>query len=143
MACSLLLGETNHNETYDLESFIWVLCYSILRNLYERSLTSDIPEVRNEHKNLEETFTTAFGKISASDIADARTSTSKALQFPALHDHQNIYKAFMSDALITCLRRFGDLIKYGEFFEQPPGATPVMTYDTTVAILDNAISALK
>src|ERR1700678_4434413 len=108
MARSVLLQADNisvrtvHGAAHDVESFIWVLSYSVMWNLYHRAYEQSVSkEVQNERFALRNLFSQAFGQTTPENIAGQRHSVSPCLLFPTKRSVNNIVSSFMSDALIS------------------------------------------
>jgi hypothetical protein len=124
-----------HEPSNDVESFIWVLSYFVMRNLYGRASDCSVSnEVKDECISLRETFNAAFGQTIPRNIATQRKSGSDCMIFPRYFDVRNIIKSFMSDALKSL---FGDLAKLVQFSDLNP-----LTHDALLTAVNKAIDSL-
>ncbi|KAF8804950.1 hypothetical protein BYT27DRAFT_7169707 [Phlegmacium glaucopus] len=124
-----------HEASDDIESFIWVLSYSVMRNLYRQASDhSASKEVKDERESLRDTFNLAFGQTTPKAIAAQRQSKSDCLNFPGYFDVENIITSFMSDALKSL---FGDLKKLVHLIDSRP-----LTHDALLTVVNKAIDSL-
>lgn len=144
MALSLLRETstvvTTHKACHDLESFIWVLCYAILRKLTVQSFVSKDEKIKQERKALKDLVKSTFGNVTLADIASHRSSSSDTIIFPTLRVLQNTVNTFMSTPLRQCLDMFSNLIKFSEF--TIPKWKKELTYEAVIEVLDTAINQL-
>jgi hypothetical protein len=100
-----------HEATHDVESFVWVLSYCVMRNLYHRASQRSSPkEVRDQCHAFRSLIRQAFGQTTTKAIATERQSGSYALNFPTDDDVIEITTSFMSDALVALFRDLRGLI---------------------------------
>jgi len=103
MAQEILLqaakGKTvTHKMKHDVESFIWVFCYCVMRNLYvqaSQQCQHRDPAVRAEGKEFRQLFSEAFSQ-DPDRIALVREWASPALEFVRFGKVGSIVKKFMS-----------------------------------------------
>ncbi|KIL53879.1 hypothetical protein M378DRAFT_201229, partial [Amanita muscaria Koide BX008] len=138
MARRILLQEVQgttrvvHEATHDVESFVWVLSYCVMRKLYLRASQQSAPkEVRNQCHAFRLLFRQAFGQTSSMAIATERQSGSYALEFPTLHRVvSDIIANFMSDTLVVLFKDLQGLIHRAQ---DPFNPTP-LTHDALLAV---------
>src|SRR5882724_5971674 len=100
-----------HEATHDVESFVWVLSYCVMRNLYHRaSQRSALKEVREQCHAFRSLLRQAFGQTTTMAIATERQSGSYGLTFPRFHYVNDIIANFMSDALVALFKDLQGLI---------------------------------
>lgn len=143
MAGQLLRRRINeyiiHQPKHDVESFIWVLSYCVMRNLYRRAFErSALREVSDQRAMFRTLFRQAFGQQTVRSIAIARQSMSDALIFTTEPDVQNIVENFMSQALISL---FGDLQVLIHGASSPRDPIP-LTHDALLTAVNNTILLL-
>jgi len=133
-------GNVVYEATHDLESFIWVLSYCVMRNLQTKAFSKDATEVvkvqRNELKKL---FVGAFAQTNAKKILAARNSACAALIFPRDEDISEIIAAFMGEYLITLFRELEDLV----WSISKPSNPGRLTHDDLLEVVDKAIRSLE
>jgi len=143
MARNLLLQNTSrpvvHEAKHDVESFIWVLSYSIMRNLYKKaSKRSATKEVRDQCAALRSQFRDCFGQATTKAIAHARQSGSPGLMFPEDSDIDAIVTKFMSNAVVVLFQTLQDLVhKAGDRLNPT-----VLTHDMLLTAVNQAITSL-
>ncbi|KAF8966884.1 hypothetical protein BDZ97DRAFT_2057176 [Flammula alnicola] len=135
MARQILWGIINpgkrvvHEAKHDVESFIWVLSYCVMRNLYHRAAKETAPkEVGDQCKAFRSLFRRAFSQTTVDDIANARHNP----------DVSAIIANFMSNALVTLFETLEDLVHEACRRLDP---TP-LTHDALLAAVNNAITSL-
>ena len=147
MARSILLqsvsnsaGRIVHEAAHDVESFIWVLSYSIMRNLHHRaSKQSTSKEIRDQRVTFRNLFSHAFGQTNPINIAERRQSGSFCLVFPGYSGVNEIISSFMSHALMSLFKGLRGLIHRAT---DPFNPTP-LTHDALLGVIDNAIISLQ
>ena len=108
---SISAERTVHEAAHDVESFIWVLSYSVMRNLFPRaSERSASKEVRDERVTFRNLFSQAFGQTTPENIAVQRQSGSSCMLFPDNRRVNQIVSSFMTGALISLFRDLQGLI---------------------------------
>ena len=128
-----------HEAAHDVESFIWVLSYCVMRNLCHRASQRSAPkEVRNQSHAFRVLLRRAFGQTVRKFIAEMRHSTSCALTFHEDPDVIGITKEFMSDALIALFRELRGLIYR---LDDPFKPTP-LTHDSLLALVNQSLASL-
>ncbi|KAF8804942.1 hypothetical protein BYT27DRAFT_7142933 [Phlegmacium glaucopus] len=128
-----------HEASDDIESFIWVLSYSVMRNIYRRASNhSASKEVKDECKSLRDTFNLAFGQTTPKAIAAQRHSLSDCLIFSTYSDLRNILTSFMSDALKSL---FGDLADLMHCVNSRSNPIP-LTHDALLTVVNKTIDSL-
>ena len=144
MAVQILLQDSNeervvHEAAHDVESFIWVLSYCVMRNLCHRASQRSAPkEVSNQCPAIRSLLHQAFGQTARKFIAYERHSTSCALTFHEDPDVIGITKEFMSDALIALFRELRGLIHR---LDDPFKPTP-LTHDSLLALVNQSLASL-
>ncbi|KAF8174887.1 hypothetical protein BJ912DRAFT_989456 [Pholiota molesta] len=134
-----------HGAKDDVESFIWVLSYCVMRNLYNRAShknalqdvgpPKDVQVLLSRFRSL---FSTAFGETDLDKLAQARSSSSLALVFPQRDTVEQITTRFMSRALISLFKDLKQLIHDNH----PNGSMP-LTHDSLLEKVNNAITKLE
>jgi len=108
---SISAERTVHEAAHDVESFIWVLSYSVMRNLFlQASKRSASKEVRDERVTFRNLFIQAFGQTTPENIAGQRQSGSSCLVFPDNRRVNKIVSSFMTGALISLFKSLRGLI---------------------------------
>lgn len=145
MARSILLQavtisvRTVHEAAHDIESFIWVLTYSVMRKLYHRAFErSASKEVQNERFAFRNLFSQAFGQTTPENIAGQRHSVSPCLLFPTKRSVNNIVSSFMSDTLISLFKDLQGLIHHSI---DPFNPTSLL-HDSLLEVINNTIDRL-
>jgi hypothetical protein len=138
MARQILLqgGAVVHEAAHDVESFIWVLSYCVMRNLCYRASQSSAPEVRNQCRVFRSLFREAFGRTTAKAIAHERHSMCYALIFIEDNDVNEVITKCMSEPLIAL---FHDLRGLMHRLDDPFNPTP-LTHDSLLAVVDQRLS---
>jgi uncharacterized protein YdiU (UPF0061 family) len=128
-----------HEATHDVESFIWVLSYSVMRNLYHRaSQRSALKEVRDQCHAFRSLLRQAFGQTTTKAIATERQSGSYGLIFPRDRDVNEIIANFMSDALVALFKDLQGLIHRAA---DPFNPTP-LTHNALLAVVSHTLASL-
>ena len=136
---NISVGRIVHEAAHDVESFIWVLSYSVMRNLYHRaSERSTSKEIRNERITFRNLFSQAFGQTTPRSIAVQRQSGSFCLVFPEDEGVNKIISSFMSNALISLFKDLQGLVHHAT---DPFNPTP-LTHTDLLAVINNAINSL-
>ena len=136
---SISAERTVHEAAHDVESFIWVLSYSVMRNLYHRaSQRSTSKEVQDERVTFRNLFSQAFGQTTPWAIAAQRQSGSFCLVFPEDNGVNKIVSSFMTGALISLFKNLRGLIHYAT---DPFNPTP-LTHVALLAVINNAVDSL-
>jgi hypothetical protein len=147
MAHRILLQEVElttervvHEAAHDVESFVWVLSYCVMRNLYHRASQRSVPkEVRDQCHAFRSLFRQAFGQTTAQAIASERQSRSYSLTFPRLHNVMEIIANFMSDALVALFTDLQGLIHHAT---DPFNPIP-LTRDALLAVVNQSLASLQ
>lgn len=71
-----------HEAAHDIQCFIWVFSYCIMRNLLIRASKHPQQEVRDQRGEFRRLFSAAFAQTTFKNIVMARGSNSHALTFP-------------------------------------------------------------
>ncbi|KAF8072218.1 hypothetical protein FPV67DRAFT_1667650 [Lyophyllum atratum] len=133
-------GDTVHQTRHDIESFIWVLSYCVLRSLHRRaSDKSAPPEARAQFADLKEIFGSSFSQTTAGKIAGQRQSNSDGLKFPKYGDLEAIVKNFMSPPLINLF----STLQYLVYKASDPFRPTFLTHDDLLAHVHAAIASLQ
>jgi len=133
------LERTVHDATHDVESFVWVLSYAVMRNLYHRASERSTPkEVRDERPTFRYLFSQAFGQTTPRAIAAQRQSASYCLTFPRDRAVNKIVSSFMSDALVSFFRDLQGLIHHAT----DPFNPSLLAHDTLLVVVNKTINSL-
>ncbi|KDR77570.1 hypothetical protein GALMADRAFT_245724 [Galerina marginata CBS 339.88] len=132
-----------HQVTHDVQSFIWVLSYSVILNLHLRASHPSAPPDAHwqaQRKRLHRLFLRAFFQIDPDEIAYERTALSRCLAFPRteMYGVDRIVAHFMSDALVGLFLAFQILLQGDERFVNP---VP-LTHDAVIGVVEDAIASL-
>ena len=128
-----------HESTHDVESFIWVLSYCVMRNLCHRASQRFAPmEVRSQCHAFRSLLHQAFGRTSSKAIATERQSGSYALNFTTDDDVNEITTSFMSDALIALFKDLRGLIHRHD----DPFDPTALTHDSLLAVVNQRLASL-
>ena len=147
MARRILLQEVErttervvHEATHDVESFVWVLSYCVMRNLYHRASQRSAPqEVREQCHAFRSLLRQAFGQTTTMAIATERQSGSYGLTFPRFHYVNDIIANFMSDALVALFKDLQGLIhRAADPFNPIP-----LTHDALLAVVNQKLGSLQ
>jgi hypothetical protein len=116
MAQEILLqaakGKTvTHKMKHDVESFIWVFCYCVMRNLYVQVSPDKDPAVRAERKEFRKLFSEAFSQTNPRQIALARAWISPALDFVRFEKVGSMTEKFMSQTLVDSFNALQRLVQ--------------------------------
>ncbi|KAF8804954.1 hypothetical protein BYT27DRAFT_7258710 [Phlegmacium glaucopus] len=129
-----------HEAGDDIESFIWVLSYSVMRNLYYRASDhSASKEVQDERIISRDAFNLAFAQTTPRAIAAQRQSGSECLIFPRYFALENIITSFMSNALKSLFGDLADLIHCVSFRSN---STPLTHCDALLTVVNKTIDSL-
>ena len=147
MAQHILLQEVElttervvHEATHDIESFVWVLSYCVMRNIYHRASQRSAPkEVRGQCHAFRSLLRQAFGQTTPKAIATERQSRSFSLTFPTDRDVIEIIASFMSDALVALFKDLRGLIHRAA---DPFNPTP-LTHDALLAVVTQRLASLR
>ena len=128
-----------HEAAHDVESFIWVLSYCVMRNLCHRASQRSAPkEVRNQCHAFLVLFRRAFGQTTVEFISYERQSRSCALTFSEAGKVNEIISSFMSDALIALFRELRGLI----YRLDDPFKRNSLTHDSLLALVNQSLASL-
>ena len=116
MAQEILLqaakGKTvTHKMKHDVESFIWVFCYCVMRNLYVQASQHKDGAVQAERKSFRDIFSGAFSQAKLDEIALARVWASPALDFFQFERVGSIIEMFMSQTLLDVVAALQRLVQ--------------------------------
>ncbi|KAG5650556.1 hypothetical protein H0H81_011827 [Sphagnurus paluster] len=129
-----------HEAIHDVESFIWVLSYCVMRNLQLRASKQTTPqEVRAESKAFQSLFSRTFSKTTTKGIAAERHGLCQGFVFTTDKDVQKIIKHFMSQALVDLMKDVSILI-YDAFHPFNP---VLFDHNALLAAIDKAIVSLR
>jgi hypothetical protein len=127
-----------HEATHDVESFVWVLSYCVMRNIHHRASERSAPiEVRNQCRAFRSLLRQAFGPTTPMAIATERQSRSSGLSFPTYRHVIETITSFMSDALIAL---FKDLRSLTHRTADPFNPTP-LTHNALLGVVNQACVA--
>ena len=118
---------------HDIESFIWVLCYSIGR----RWVTSPGEMVKARHEQLSDFFHNNFGRVKLHTILLARSGVSGPL------DIAESYPETVSPPLVPLFSHLRGLIHAAHAPPNSPNAAVTLTYKQVFGLLDKTIEVLK
>ncbi|PPQ83145.1 hypothetical protein CVT25_005388 [Psilocybe cyanescens] len=128
-----------HEAIHDVESFIWVLSYCVMRNLQLQASKQTTPqEVRAESKAFQSLFSRTFSKMTHKGIAAERHGFCQGFVFTTNKDVQKIIKHFMSQALVDLIKDVSELI-YDAFH---PFRPVLFDHNALLAVTDKAITSL-
>ncbi|PPQ92803.1 hypothetical protein CVT25_004061 [Psilocybe cyanescens] len=114
MARDLLQYRTvHHGVRHDVESFIWVFSYCVMRNLYDRASKSQDEAIRSQKDSFLQIYRNAFGQTTYREISERRNAECFTLEFPRDKDVAKIVAAFMSKPLISLVIKLGNIIHDG------------------------------
>ncbi|KII84976.1 hypothetical protein PLICRDRAFT_32185 [Plicaturopsis crispa FD-325 SS-3] len=114
-----------HQVWHDIESFIWVLCYTVLRRMVRSPLT---PLSKEQKDIARDNFLAWFGHSNIRAITTNRTALTGPLAV-------KWYQGMLSVPMTALYERLHQLLLHGQ-----SGASP-LAYDSVFAALDEAISA--
>lgn len=136
-----VMERTVHEAAHDVESFIWALSYSVMRNLYHRASQQSVSkEVRDQRVTFRYLFGQAFGQTTPRAIASQRHGWAYCLTFPRDRGVNKIVSSFMSDALISFFRVLQGIIHHANDPVNPPSP---LTHDALLEVVNTAISNLQ
>jgi len=144
MAMALLRQDSDvddhvvHEAAHDIQSFIWVFSYCIMRNLLICASKHPQQEVRDQRQEFRRLFSAAFAQTTFKNIVMARGSNSHALTFPKDKDIRGIIDSFMSKSLVNLFAGLQELIWA---VEKPSGGVQ-LTHDDLLKLVDKAIESL-
>lgn len=135
-----ILGKKDvvYEAAHDVESFIWVLSYCVMRSLLIRCSISKHPEqeVKDQCQAFRRLFSAAFAQTTFKKIEITRSHKSPALTFPEDEDVDRVIKNFMSKSLVDLFAGLRGLIWA---VEKPFGGVQ-LTHDDLLKLVDKAIS---
>ena len=124
---------------YDVESFIWVLSCSVMRNLYHRAFQrSASKEIRDERVTFRSLFSQAFGQTTSRYIAYHRHSRAPCLAFPRDKGVNKTVSSFMSNGLVSLFRGLQSLIH----LDTDPYNPIPLSHDALLRVINNTIDVL-
>jgi hypothetical protein len=132
MAFKLLDGilfneDVVHETHHDIESFVWVLCYSICRRLLTSQSFTQVKK-----KAITSFFHNAFGRVDLSAVRNSR-GVRAPLEIPRR------FSEFLSPPMILLLKNLDEHIQHQHLTK-----TPIfVTHEMILVELDNTISALR
>lgn len=142
-----------HTVEHDMESFVWVLAYAIMRKIIK---VTEAPETaKNPYRQQIVTdFHQSFGRLSVLDIASSRKSFGP-FQF-IVDDSEDFLPPYLSDPLSSMLlhlrgsiraRVEAPAVKKAKTVFQYDGlhapAIPILTHAWLITYFNNAIRALE
>jgi hypothetical protein len=128
-----------HEAAHDVESFIWVLSYCVMRNLCHRASKTTAPkEIRNQCKALRVLFRKAFSQTTYRFISYERLYGSCVLTFPDVDDVKEITTKGMSGALIALFHDLQGLI----YLSASPFKSNPLTHDSLLAVVNQRLASL-
>src|ERR1700683_390492 len=140
MARRILLQEVErttervvHEATHDVESFVRVLSYCVMRNLYHRASQRSAPkEVRDQCHAFRYLLRQTFGQTITKAIALQRQSGSYGLTFPGDPEVNQIIMNFVSNALVSLFKDIEGLIYRAM---DPFTNTNPLTHDALLSVI--------
>ena len=143
MAQEILLqaakGKTvTHKMKHDVESFIWVFCYCVMRNLYVQASQHKDRAVQAERKSFRDIFSGAFSQAKLDEIALARVWASPALDFIRFERVGSIIEKFMSQTLVDFFEALQVLVDR----TQGLSSTVDLTHELLLEEINKAITSL-
>jgi len=139
MAAAILLQRgVVHEANHDIESFIWVFSYCVMRNLLIRSSNQPNPELKGQCKDFREEFALVFAQTTFKKIETMRNHKSPALTFPENPAVNRIIESFMSESLLNLFLDLQDLIYSAH---KRRNAAP-LTHDQLLEVINTAINSL-
>ena len=127
-----------HEAAHDVESFIWVFSYCVMRSLLICASKQPEQEIKNQSREFRQLFSAAFAQTTFKKIESARSHKSPALTFPEDEDVNGIIESFMSKSLVDL---FIDLRRIIYIAENPDGGVQ-LTHDQLLDVVDKAIGSL-
>ena len=133
-------GNIVHEVSHDVESFIWVLSYCVMRNLYLRASQRSAPkEVRDQCHAFRYLLRQTFGQTITKAIALQRQSGSYGLTFPGDPEVNQIIMNFMSNALVSLFKDIEGLIYRAM---DPFTNTNPLTHDALLSVICHRLESL-
>ncbi|KAF8072220.1 hypothetical protein FPV67DRAFT_1623101 [Lyophyllum atratum] len=133
-------SDTVHQARHDIESFIWVLSYCVLRSLHRRASDQSAPQdARAQFVALKVIFSKTFSQTTAEDIAQQRQSGSRGLKFPKNSAVEALVKNFMSAPLVNLFAALQGLVHKAT----DPFHPTSLTHDDLLAPVNDAIALLQ
>lgn len=132
MAFSREMQPPVHQAKHDIESFLWVLSYTILRHLSESSDTTML-ETKKSASNL---FKHCFGHLQVATLASKRTGNSGPIHLMA--KFASIRQA-LSRPTVVLLENIEDMLMAAHRRNEPEE----LRHDAVLAALDDAIASLE
>ncbi|KAF8072223.1 hypothetical protein FPV67DRAFT_927385 [Lyophyllum atratum] len=131
-------GTTVHKARHDIESFIWVLLYCVLRSLHRRASHKSAPQdARAQFSTFKEIFSVTFGQTTPENIALQRHSFSRCMEFSTSREVEAIVTNFMSAPLVNLFAALRRLVHPVDPFQ------PIsLTHEDLLAPVDSAIALL-
>jgi len=133
------IGHVVHEAKHDVESFIWVLSYSVMRKLCQTSKQSASREIQDQYSELRTRFRTAFSQVTSGAIASQRWSRCDALRFPVGRKVKDIIEEFMSPALVHLFEELQVLVH----ISTAPQPASSLTHDDLLNTVNKAITSLQ
>jgi hypothetical protein len=131
-----------HEEKHDIESFIWVLAYCIMRNILHRASKPHAPQsVKAQYDEFRKLFLESFGKTTCRSIFNVRHSNATTLEFPTFRIVDEIINNYMSEALITLFGDIQDLMQKASVRRQSTAFH--LTHERLLEIVDKGIASLS
>jgi hypothetical protein len=142
MAIAILLNEgVVHEATHDVEAFIWVFSYCVMRNLLTRASKHPQQEVKSQCQEFRRLFSAAFAQNTFQKIEMVRGHRSPGLTFPKRGTVDKIIHSFMSKSLVNLFLEFRRLIETIDKVDIPVDGAQ-LTHDKLLEIVDKAIESL-
>ncbi|KAF9474503.1 hypothetical protein BDN70DRAFT_997028 [Pholiota conissans] len=127
-----------HEEKHDVESFVWVLSYCVLRSLCLRAFEHNGCPL-SERKEIGAIFQNAFGQTKRQFVANLRTGQANTVTFPNDSESQVswIIQHFMSKALVKLFEDVGSLPLRKAALKEP------LTHESLLLLVNNAIAEIE
>jgi hypothetical protein len=128
-----------HKMKHDVESFIWVFCYCVMRKLYVQCQRKDpaVQAAAAERKEFRKLFSEAFSQTNLRQIALQRVWASPALDFVQFGTVGSIIEQFMSQTLVNFFKALQVLV------ERTQGSSTVdLTHELLLEEINKAIASL-
>lgn len=126
-----------HEVKHDVESFIWVFSYCVMRRLYLLAFRHKEPAVRAQRKNFRKIFSGAFSQTSPDQIALARVWISPALHFPLNGTVASIIENLMNQTLIDVFEALRRLVQTAQ-----ADVENNLTHELLLEVVNKAIESL-
>jgi hypothetical protein len=134
------LGPVKHEQKHDVESFIWVLSYCVMRFLLNLKGNKAAAGMKSEFDELKDLFDLAFGQTTRDTIAAERSSHCRVFSFISNPKISGITTKYSSKPIAKLFSTLRTMIHAASPF-MPPEPTP-LTHEAVLAQVDTAIESL-